>query len=297
MDERSRAHAGVSCAFCIDPAIPKPRNGKENSIMALKQKTAVIFGGSGAIGSTTAHALAREGAHVHLAARNLERLNKVADGILAEGGSAETVQIDALDEPATRETMDELAGLTGGIDIVVNATSFLHDQGKEIGQLSLPGFMQGVVPLLSSFFNISQAVAPHMGGKRGGTIISVVAPAARMAIPGHLGHIVGCAGMEAFSRALASELGPRNIRVVCLRSHAIAGAVDAGSYTGELFAPKAQAMGLSVQDWLAGAAQGTMLGRLPTLSQVAQTIAFLASEHADAITASVVNMTAGVVPE
>jgi len=44
-------------------------------------------------------------------------------------------------------------------------------------------------------------------------------------MPGHLGHIVGCAGTEAFVKALASELGPRNIRVLCVRSHAIADAV------------------------------------------------------------------------
>lgn len=113
-------------------------------------------------------------------------------------------------------------------------------------------------------------------------------------MPGHLGHIVGCAGMEAFVKALASELGPRNIRVLCVRSHAIADAVQAGSYTGEIFAPKAQAMGLSVDQWLEGAAQGALLKRLPTLAQVAGVITFLASEPAGAMTATVVNLTAGL---
>lgn len=55
-----------------------------------------------------------------------------------------------------------------------------------------------------------------------------------MAMHGHLGHIVGCAGTEAFIKALASELGPANIRVVGVRSHAIVDAVQAGSYTGEI---------------------------------------------------------------
>lgn len=52
-------------------------------------------------------------------------------------------------------------------------------------------------------------------------------------------------------------------------------------------------MGMGVQDWLGGAAQGTVLGRLPTLSQVAETAGFLASDHAGAMTATVVNLTAG----
>lgn len=162
-----------------------------------------------------------------------------------------------------------------------------------MGDLSLAEFLQGVVPFLSAQFNICKAVAPHMGGARGGAIITVVAPAGRMAAPGHLGHIAGCAGLEAFTKALASERGPRNIRVLCLRSRAIADAVEAGSNTREFFAPKARAMGLSVEDWLGGAAQSTMLGRLPTLSQVAETVAFLASDHAAAMTATAVNVTGG----
>jgi NAD(P)-dependent dehydrogenase (short-subunit alcohol dehydrogenase family) len=262
-------------------------------MMLMNGKTAVIFGGSGAIGSAVGHALARHGAHVHFGARNRERLDEAARGIHAAGGTARTFEVDALDEQTTSERVADLAKRVGGIDVVVNATSFMHDQGKEIDDLSLAEFMQGVAPFLSAQFNICKAVAPHMGGERGGAIITVVAPAGRMAAPGHLGHVVGCAGLEAFTKTLASELGPRNIRVLCLRSHAISDAVEAGSYTGELFAPKAQAMGLTVQEWLGGAAQGTMLGRLPTLSQVAETIAFLASDHAAAMTATTVNITGG----
>ena len=72
-----------------------------------------------------------------------------------------------------------------------------------------------------------------------------------MAMPfGHLGHIVGCAGTEAFIKAFASEVGPANIRVVGVRSHAIVDAVAAGSYTGEIFSAKAQSMGLTVDQWL-----------------------------------------------
>jgi 3-oxoacyl-[acyl-carrier protein] reductase len=265
--------------------------------MLMEDKTAVVFGGSGAIGAAVGHALARHGAQVHLGARTPARLNKAVESIRAQGGRADSFQVDALDSDATQEHMARLAKRTDGIDIVVNATSFMHDQGKEICDLSLAEFLQGVTPFLTSQFNIAKAVAPHMGGERAGTIISVVAPAARMAAPGHLGHIVGCAGTEAFTKALASDLSQKNIRVLCLRSHAISDAAAAGSYTRELFAPKAQAMGLTVDDWLGGAAQGTMLKRLPALSQVAETIAFLASDHAGAMTATVVNMTAGLTTE
>ena len=114
-----------------------------------------------------------------------------------------------------------------------------------------------------------------------------------MAMPGHLGHIVGCAGTEAFTRALAAELGVKNIRVVCVRSHAIADAVQAGSYVGAIFAAKAQEMGITVEQFLGGGAQSTLTHHLPTLAQVADTITFLASDAASAITGTTVNMTAG----
>ena len=52
-------------------------------------------------------------------------------------------------------------------------------------------------------------------------------------------------------------------------------------------------MGLTVEQWVGGAAHSTMLKRLPTLAQVADVITFLASDRADAMTATMVNMTAG----
>ncbi|MGI3448404.1 SDR family NAD(P)-dependent oxidoreductase [Citrobacter arsenatis] len=261
--------------------------------MLLAGKVAVIFGGSGAIGSAVAQSMAREGAHVYLGARSQEKLDWTASRLRTAGGTVDTFITDVLDEHNASKQITQLAQQTGGIDVVINATGFMHDQGKRIDALSLSEFMSGITPFLSAQFNIAKAVTPHMGGNRAGVIITVVAPAAPMAMPGHLGHIVGCAGTEAFIKALASELGPANVRVVGVRSHAIVDAVAAGSYTGEIFSAKAQSMGLTVDQWLAGAAQSTMLGRLPTLAQVAEIMTFLASDHAGAITATVVNITGG----
>jgi len=263
--------------------------------MLLNGKVAVIFGGSGAIGTAIAKVFVREGAHVYLCARDINKLQNIAAQLHQLGGVFYTASVDVLDSQSINSTVAQITQDTGGLDLVINATSFIHNQGKEILELNLDEFVGGINPFLTAQFNISKAVVPFMDGDRGGTMISIVAPSARMAIPGHLGHIVGCAGIEAFIKALASELGPKNIRVLGVRSHAIVDAVQAGSYTRELFESKAQAMGLSIGQWLEGAAQGTMLKRLPTLSQVAETVAFLASEHANSMTATVVNMTAGAI--
>ena len=265
--------------------------------MLLEDKNILIMGGSGAIGAAAAKVFAREGARLILVARDRQRLELTADTVRALGAKVETFVADALDPAATEAAVAAAADRVGPIDVLVNATSFMHDQGTFIDGLTLADFMHPVETFLPALFNSCKAVLPYMDASRGGVILTLSTPAGRTATAGHLGYTVTCAGVEAFSRVLAAELGPRNIRVVCLAPHAIADAPRAGSYTAGLFAPKAAAMGLSVDDWLAGAAQSTMLGRLPTLEDVAETAAFIVSSRARPMTASYINLTAGAIPE
>jgi NAD(P)-dependent dehydrogenase (short-subunit alcohol dehydrogenase family) len=260
--------------------------------MLLRNKNAVIYGGGGAIGGAVARVFVREGAKIFIAGRIQAKLDAVARDIAAEGGIVETAQLDVLDEPAVEKHAVAVAATAGGIDIALNAVSFMHNQGTLLANLSLETYMHPIDKFLRSLFITSKAVAPHMGKKRPGAILTLTAPAAKMAVPGHLGHIVSCAGIEAFSRALAAELAPR-VRVLCIRPHAVADAPEAGSYTRALFEPKAKAAGLSVSQWLSGAAQTTMLKRLPSLADVAETAAFLASDRAGAMTGTVANLTCG----
>ena len=265
--------------------------------MLLANKNAVIFGGSGAIGSACARVFAREGARVFLGARHRDRLEAAALGIRAQGGAAGLFQLDVLDSASTEKAMAAVGLEAGEIHVAVNATSFPHDQGSGLDALDLQTFMQPVTASLAALFNAAKATVPHMGKSRQGIVLTLTTPAGRAATPGHLGYSTACAGMEAFTRVLAAELGPRNIRAVCLGPHAISDAPQAGSYTAQLFAPKAQALGLTVEEWLAGGARSTMLGRLPTLEDVAETAAFLASDRARSMTACYVNLTAGMIPD
>src|SRR5260370_40945469 len=73
---------------------------KEMGAMMLKNKVAVVYGSSGAVGSAIAGAFAREGARVFLTGRNLSKVDTVAKGIMDAGGRAEAAQVDALDERA-----------------------------------------------------------------------------------------------------------------------------------------------------------------------------------------------------
>lgn len=263
----------------------------------LRGKNIVIFGGSGAIGAAVAQVAAREGARLFLGTRGGGKIDAVANAIQSAGGHVETFAVDVLDARATTTQVAKLANRIGEIDATLNATSFMHDQGSFIDDLDLESFMSPIDDFLPALFNTTKAVVPHMGLTRPGVILTLTTPGGRTATAGHLGYSAACAGVEAFTRVLAAELGPRNIRAICLAPHAISDAPQAGSYTADLFEPKARALGLTVEQWLAGGAQSTMLGRLPTLEDVAETAAFLFSEKSRAMTAAYVNLTAGMIPE
>src|SRR6478609_4010600 len=102
--------------------------------LLLSEKTAVIYGGGGAIGGAVARVFAREGARVFVAGRTQAKLDAVARDIAAAGGEAETALVDVLDQQAVEAHADAVAARTGTgrIDIALNAVSFPHDQGTTL---------------------------------------------------------------------------------------------------------------------------------------------------------------------
>lgn len=261
--------------------------------MLLANQTAVVYGGGGAIGGAAARAFAREGAQVFLAGRSQAKLDAVVTDIRTAGGRAEGASLDALDAATVDRHADDVAQRTGGIDIALNAVGFAHVQGTPFLGLSLADYEHPIAAYTRCNFITAQAVARHMARRGSGVILTLSTPGARLPGPGYLGNCVSSAAVEALSRHLAGELGAQGVRVVCVRPHAIPEALEHGSHTREVFKPVAQAGGMTVEDMLGGAAAGTLLKRLPTLDQVARTIAFLASPHAGAITGTVANLSCG----
>jgi NAD(P)-dependent dehydrogenase (short-subunit alcohol dehydrogenase family) len=119
--------------------------------MLLANKNAVIYGGSGAIGGAVARVFAREGAKVFIAGRTQAKLDAVARDIAAEGGIIETAQVDVLDERAVEKHAGAVAATAGGIDIALNAVSFMHDQGILLANLSLETFMHPIDSLFDRY--------------------------------------------------------------------------------------------------------------------------------------------------
>jgi NAD(P)-dependent dehydrogenase (short-subunit alcohol dehydrogenase family) len=136
--------------------------------MLLEDKTAVIYGGGGAIRGAVAPAFAREGAAVFFAGRTLERLEGVAKEIRSAGGVAETAQVDALDERAVDEHADAVAATAGAIDISFNLISHGDVQGTPLVEMALEDFERPVLTALRTTFLTSRAAARHMIRQRSG---------------------------------------------------------------------------------------------------------------------------------
>ena len=176
----------------------------------------------------------------------------------------------------------------------MNAVSFPYAQGTLLGGLTVEDVMHPIDAFLRSNLITARATARHMTARGSGAILTLSTAGARFARPGNLGFGTTCAAIEQMTQRLAAELGPSGVRVVCLRPTAIADAAANGSFTGEVFAPLAAASGVSVEAMLAQWGEDqTLLGRLPTLAQVADAAVFLASDRAGAITGAVTDLTAG----
>ncbi|MEO6456704.1 MAG: SDR family oxidoreductase [Chloroflexia bacterium] len=254
--------------------------------MLLKDKNAVIYGAGGHIGSKVAHAFARDGAKVFLVGRTMPALEALAEEISGVGGTAEAAQVDALDPQAIEQHLDEIVKKAGSIDVSFNAIWIRGDlQGTPLIQMTPDNFTLPVLTGVKTHFLTATAAARHMVRKKSGVILTLSSSAAGLSGRDRRYHLTGgfataCAAIEALSRSLAGELGQQGIRVVCLRPDALP----------ETWAAEHSAGGSDIRTYME---DGTVLGRLPTLDEVANAAVFMASDRASALTGTIANLTCG----
>jgi NAD(P)-dependent dehydrogenase (short-subunit alcohol dehydrogenase family) len=254
--------------------------------MILKGKVAVIYGAGGSVGSAVSRAFAAEGATVVLAGRTRGTLDKTAAAI---GHGAEVAPVDALDRAAVDAHADAVATKHGRIDISFNCIDLGDAQGEALSAMEEAKYRMPVETALRTQFYTATAAARHMEKHSSGVILMLTANAAVLPGNGQGGFGIACAAMEALSRQLACELGPKGIRCIVLRS---AGSPDAAGVSAA-FDIHAGLQGISRAEFDRKAGEGTMLRHLPSLAEVAGAAVIMASDHARAMTAAVANVTCG----
>ena len=256
----------------------------------LEGKVAIIYGGGGGIGGGVARTFAREGATVFLAGRTRETLDAVAKDVTSAGGSAEVAVLDALDERAVDEHVQDVVSTAGRVDVSFNLVSRGDVQGTPLVEMRTDDLLRAVVDGLRSSFLTARAAGRRMIEQRSGVILHLNSASGAAAMPGMGSTGPADAATESFMRYLAAEVGPHGVRVCGIWTAGVAETLSDEKITAVAGdgAPTAR----TTEEMIAGMAA---LRRAPRLADVAEVAAFLASDRAAGMTGTMANVTAGLV--
>jgi 3-oxoacyl-[acyl-carrier protein] reductase len=239
-------------------------------------RTALVTGASRGIGKVCAETLAQAGYRVVVAARSADKLQEVANGIRNSGGEAAAVVMDMTSAESIAQGIAAGVKEFGRVDILVNNAGVTKD-GLAVRMRPADWEQVLATNLTGAFFAIQQ-VLPAMMRERWGRVINVSSIVGEAGNPGQANYVASKAGLIGLTKALAQEVGSRNITV---------NAVAPGYIDTEM------TEGLS-QELKEKMIARTPLRRMGTAADVANAIKFLVSDEASFITGHVLDVNGGM---
>lgn len=247
--------------------------------MKLKGKNCLVTGGSRGIGSKIAKVLASYGANVGITyASSSDAASRVVDEILAnhKDVKARAFQADAADLAKAEEVINTIVEEWGSLDVLVNNAGITRD--NLILRMNEEQWDEVINTNLKSVFNYSKAAAKPMMRNRGGSIINISSVVGISGNAGQSNYAASKAGIIGFTKSYAKELASRNIR---------ANVIAPGYIKTEM----TEKLDDSV---LEAIRQDTPLGRAGELEEIANVVAFLASDLSSYITGEVLKVDGGM---
>lgn len=245
----------------------------------LKGKVALVTGGSKGIGFAIAQALAAEGCHLRLAARDLVSLNAARDTIKSNYAVDVKVQSANLSEPGVAET---LAADFPETDILINSAGAIA-RGSLLN-IDPAGFREGFEGKVMASMMLCRALYPHMMSRKYGVIVNVIGIAGEKLNPNSIGTSVANAALIAFTKAFGAESVDHGVRVIGINP----GLIHTGR-TDNLLNPKTEVDRLAYAKVMAN----LPYGRMGKPEEVASLAVFLASDAAKYISGDVISVDAG----
>lgn len=244
----------------------------------LEGKIAIVTGASRGIGAATAKKLASLGATVVINYQgSKERAEEVKNEIAANGGNAITYQCDVSDFEACEAFIKDVHSQFGRIDILVNNAGITRD--GLLMTMSENDFDSVINTNLKGAFNCIRFASRFMMKQRSGKIINMSSVSGVTGNAGQANYSASKAGVIGLTKAAARELASRNINV-----NAIA--------PGFIETDMTDALSESVKE---AAVKQIPLGKFGSTKDIAEMVAFLASENSDYITGQVLNVDGGMV--
>jgi len=242
----------------------------------LSGKVALVTGASQGIGEACALALGRAGATVVCTSRRLAAVEGVAARIVEAGGSAIARALDVTDPDQATAVVEEVARTLGGLHVLVNNAGITDDQ--LLIRMKPESWRKVLATNLDGVFHVTQPAAKVMVKQKEGRIINITSVVGLSGNPGQANYAAAKAGIVGFTKALARELGSRNITV-----NAVAPGYIETAMTEALSEEQQQRL-------LANLA----IPRLGKPEDVAAVVVFLAGPGASYITGEVINVSGGL---
>ena len=244
--------------------------------MTVSGRVAVVTGASQGIGRTIARKLAQAGATLAVAARNQSKLDELVIEIQNAGGTASAFAVDVGNEEQVKATFKQIIAQLGKIEILVNNAGITRDQ--LVMRMKRADWDEVINTNLTSAYLCTQQAISSMLKQRWGRIINVTSIFGQIGQAGQANYASSKAGLIGFTMAIAREVASRSI--TC-------NAVSPG------FIETAMTSALT-EEFKQAALKMIPLGRVGTTEDVANAVAFLASEEAGYITGHILNVNGGM---
>jgi 3-oxoacyl-[acyl-carrier protein] reductase len=242
----------------------------------LAGRIALVTGASQGIGKACALELARAGATVALAARNEAKLAETAAEIEAGGGKAAVFALDVASEDSIKAGAKAIIEKFGKVEILVNNAGITRD--GLVLRMKRPDWDDVLGTNLTGAFLLTQALLSPMLRNRWGRIVNITSVVGRTGQAGQVNYAASKAGLIGMTRALAREVASRGITV-----NAVAPGYIETPMTAVLDEKQREVMMVQIP-----------LGRPGTDTEIAQSVAFLASDAAAYITGHVLDVNGGM---
>ena len=183
--------------------------------MKVSDRVALVTGGSRGIGKAIVVALANGGAKVAFVYQsNKDAADKLVAELTAQGREVYAIQADVSKKTDADAAIENVVAKWGRLDILVNNAGIIRDQ--LVLAMTSEEWNDVIQTNLTSVFNFCQAAIRPMMGKRYGRIVNMSSVAADFSNPGQANYAARKAGIEGFSRCLATEYAKRGITVNCV---------------------------------------------------------------------------------